>query len=189
MSIENTLAKLQAIIHETLPVLELFVDDNVQPGSKDCEKLQANLHRLQEHLAVYKYLKTNREISPSFGIHAKISELVTESVKENEFSTHEEPPLKAETEQPVISSPISTAEQSATVVRKMEVPLNQKFQFINDLFRQNATEYNTAIDQLNNCKNWKDADSYLEGLKLAYSWKDQNENYKILRELAKKRFL
>ena len=72
--------------------------------------------------------------------------------------------------------------------KKLEISLNEKFRFINELFQQNATEYGLAIDQLNNCTNWADAESYLLGLKSVYDWKDQNESYKRFRELSKNRF-
>src|SRR5687767_5507301 len=96
MSIDQTLGKLQNIIHETLPNLELFVDSNVQPSSLDCENLQKQLCELQDKLSVYKHLKTHKEISPSFGIHSKVSEasIKTEEIKATEELKQEAPPVK-----------------------------------------------------------------------------------------------
>ncbi|MBL7917348.1 MAG: hypothetical protein JNM96_03060 [Bacteroidia bacterium] len=185
MSIEQTLSKLQNIIHETLPNLELFVDGNVQPGSHDCENLQKQLNSLQEHLSVYKHLKTNKEISPSFGLHAKINQVVAQQEIESEKIVQE---IKEETNHTPHIDPIKITASANGQGKKMEIALNQKFQFINDLFSQNTTEYSTAIDQLNNCANWEDAETYLNGLKSVYNWKDANENYKAIKELAKKRF-
>jgi hypothetical protein len=186
MSIEQTLSKLQNIIHDTLPNLELFVDGNVQPSSGDCENLQKQLCELQDKLSVYRYLKTHKEISPSFGIHAKVSEavkkheeiIVTEELKK-------EDPVIVKTEMPEVKKTEIKQDLSS---KKLEISINQKFQFINELFNQNAGEYSLAIDQLNNCENWPDAESYIMGLKSVYNWKDQSDTYKRFMEIAKKRF-
>lgn len=192
MSLEQTLIKLQNSIHETLPTLELFMDEKTQPGSADCEKLQKQLQALQEQVSVFKYLKTTKEISPSFGLHSKISEVAApkqETIIEPTVKT-ETPPVtietKAEPEIQVNTEPVSAS--GSGNAKKLEITLNQKFQFINDLFNQNATEYSLAIDQLNNSENWDDADSYIQSLKSIYNWKDANENFKRLKELTKKRF-
>jgi chaperonin cofactor prefoldin len=185
MSIDQTLGKLQHIIHETLPNLELFVDAHVHPTSQDCENLQKQLCELQDKLSVYKHLKTYKEISPSFGIHSKVSEAIvkTEEIKATEELKQDIPLVKKEEIREAKQEHKSEAHH-----KKLEISLNQKFQFINELFGKNDAEYNSAIDQLNNCENWADADSYLLGLKSVYNWKDDNESYKRLKELSKKCF-
>jgi len=193
MSLDQTLNKLQSIIHETLPELELFVDDTIQPSSTDCENLQKHLNSLQEQLSVFKYLKTHKEISPSFGLHSKVSEAVTvkidgiieEVFKQDEVSTTKPTAFENEIENLRTST---ETKASSSQGKQIEISLNQKFQFINELFNQNAKEYGLAIDQLNDCSTWQDAESYLLSLKSAYAWKDSNENYKRLTELCKKRF-
>ncbi len=190
MSLDQTLNKLRGIINETLPELELFVDDNVQPSSNDCENLQKHLNGLQEQLSVFKYLKKNKEISPSFGIHSKVSEA---SIA-NEQTIESAPKNETVIVENKIVEPIETkivetvSETKKTGSKKLEISLNQKFQFINELFMQNATEYNSVIDQLNQSENWADAESYLYSLKSVYNWKDDNETHKRLKELSKKRF-
>lgn len=190
MSLEQTLNKLRGIINETLPELELFVDSNVQPSSGDCENLQKKLNCLQEQLSVFKYLKTHKEISPSFGIHSKvsgaaiISEPTTELKPKTETAPIENEVLK--TPENKIAETISETKKPEP--KKLEISLNQKFQFINELFMQNATEYSLAIDQINQCENWADAETYLMSLKSVYNWKDTNETHKRLKELSKKRF-
>lgn len=185
MSIEQTLSKLQNIIHETLPNLELFVDHTVQPSAKECETLQQQLVELQDKLSVYKHLKTHKELSPSFGIHSKVSEAI--EVK-NEIKTTTE--IKKETVVEKNETQVNPVFEQTNVgkSKKLEIALNQKFQFINELFNQNVTEYSLAIDQLNNCDSWADAESYLFGLRSVYNWKDHNETYKRFKDLCKKRF-
>ncbi|MDZ4665817.1 MAG: hypothetical protein SGJ15_13140 [Bacteroidota bacterium] len=186
MNIEQTLGKLQDLIHETLPNLELFVDGNVQPSSTDCENLQRQLFDLQGKLSVYKHLKTTTEISPSFGIHSKVSEasFVKEEIKVTEDLKESTPEVLKASSYDTLTNEYKNEGNH----KKLEISLNQKFQFINELFQQNATEYGLAIDQLNNCANGADAESYLLSLKSVYDWKDQNDTYKRLRELCKHRF-
>jgi hypothetical protein len=194
MSLEQTLKRVQNLIHETLPNLELFVDDNVQPGSDECDKLQMQLFRLQEQLSVFKHLKANKEVSPSFGIHAKISETIAAKndaeteIKIISEEQHDAAPEPLQVK--ILAEKTATSEQKSEALKgkKMEITLNQKFQFINDLFMQNSKEYELAIDQINNCGNWEDAEIYLNSLKSIYNWKDLNENYKRLKELSKNRF-
>jgi hypothetical protein len=194
MSIDQTLSKLQNIIHETLPELELFVDGNIQPSSSDCENLQKHLHLLQEHLSVFKHLKTHKEISPSFDLHSKVSEaaalksdIVTEEVLKEEKITIEKPnTLTNEIE--TLRNSAEQKTQSTQTTKQIEVSLNQKFQFINDLFNQNATEYGLAVDHINEFENWQDAESYILSLKSAYNWKDSNETFKRFIQASKKRF-
>jgi hypothetical protein len=195
MNLEQTLKRVQNLIHETLPNLELFVDGNVQPGSEDCEKLHMQLFRLQEQLSVFKHLKANKEVSPSFDLHAKISESVAarnETAIEIKASKEPDASVSAESEKIIPaaeSKAITEIASESPKFKKLEITLNQKFQFINDLFNQNAKEYEMAIDQLNNSGNWDDADIYINSLKSIYNWKDNNENYRRLRELSKNRFV
>ena len=73
LNMEKILYKIQSQINELAPALEVFIDETIQPSVKDCENLQGQLSVLQEQVAVYKYNQVNRELSPSFAIHSKVS--------------------------------------------------------------------------------------------------------------------
>ncbi len=75
MPIDKVLHKIQNHINELAPALEVFVEESIQPTVDDCEQLQKQLVLLQEYLAVYKFQKLDKEISPSFHIHARLSEI------------------------------------------------------------------------------------------------------------------
>ena len=93
MSLEKILHKIQSQINDLAPTLELFIDETIQPSVESCETLQDQLIMLQENIAVYKYKKINNEISPSFNIHAKVSEtpVVIEKIPEPETEKIPEP--------------------------------------------------------------------------------------------------
>ena len=192
MSLDKILQKIQSEIKDLAPTLELFFEDTIQPSVNDCEDLQKQLVSLQEHLAVYKYQKQNKELSPSFNIHAKVSgaQLPEEKV------TAPAPEIKKETlaeEKPPVQEIQKPAEQSkrpmpARTPSKMAINLNDKFRFINELFAQNSSEYNIAIEQLHNLDNWNDTEIYLNSLRSLYSWEEDKEIVSYFYALVKKRF-
>jgi len=54
------------------------------------------------------------------------------------------------------------------------VGINEKFQFINELFEGILNEYNAAMNQLNNYPSYNDAEAYLNSVKAIYKWDDEN---------------
>lgn len=191
MASDKILQKIQVQINELAPTLELFVDDTVQPSVEDCEVLQKQISILQENIAVYKYHKQSKEISPSFNIHAKLSEKTEIEEKKAEIVQEIKETVKLEKEEKV------EIKQSAPEVKEVEIQkprralvigLNDKFRFINELFSQNAAEYNIALEQLNNLVSWHETEIYLNSLKNVYGWRDNTDAIKYFYSLAKKRF-
>lgn len=188
MSLDKLLHKIQSDINELAKSLESFMEDTIQPTVDECEDLQKQLYQLQESLAVYKYQKQNKELSPSFNIHAKISELEVpvkpQPVEEEKKETVIED--KKKVEDPPIPS-VESAKRNVTLPA-FTVGLNDKFRFINELFSQNNSEYSIAMEQLNNLKTWHDTEIYLNSLRDLYEWKSNAEAVKYIYALAKKRF-
>lgn len=54
------------------------------------------------------------------------------------------------------------------------IGINEKFQFINELFESNANEYTAAVNQLNNYPSFTEAESYLNSIKEIYKWKEDD---------------
>lgn len=190
MALEKILHKIQSQINDLTPTLELFVDETIQPTVDNCEKLQQQLVQLQENIAVYKYNKINKEISPSFSIHAKVSE--KELPKEKFEEIKNDIKVTIQEERPELLQPKiepKTEEPSETkIILPMLIGINDKFRFINELFKQNNSEYSIAIEQLNALKNWRDAEIYLNSLRTLYEWKENNEVANLFFSIAKKRF-
>jgi hypothetical protein len=183
MALDKVLNRIQLHIKELAPTLELFVDQSVQPSVKDCESLQEQICKLQENLAIYKYHKQEKELSPSFNIHAKVSEQVkkiTEDIKQ-------EPVIKTQETSKTEHEKIVTND-SEIKTAPLVIGINDKFRFINELFRQNASEYNIAIEQLGAVRSWAEAETYLHSLTDLYQWKEENEVVKYFYSVIKKRF-
>lgn len=192
MPLEKVLHKIQSQINDLAPTLELFVDETIQPSVDNCEKLQQQLTQLQENLAVYKYNKVNKEISPSFSIHSKISEKIVPEQKT------EAPPLEntippIEKEKPEVAQPFLEAigleiKPETKTIPPFTIGINDKFRLINELFKQNQSEYNVAIEQLGALKTWADTEIYLNSLKSLYNWNEDHEVVIYFFSLSKKRF-
>ncbi|MBI2721216.1 MAG: hypothetical protein HYX39_03465 [Bacteroidetes bacterium] len=185
MALDKILNNIRLQVKDLDNILTIFLDDSIQPSVSDCETLQHQINHLEECLAIYKFQKTNKEISPSFNIHAKVSEKQS---------------IIAETEQ-IIPSAKKTEEVSKPIAKKTEhspdphknlpplaIGINDKFRFINELFKQNNAEYNIAMEQLAGLQSWPDTELYLNSLKNLYEWNDNSEVVIYFNSLIKKRY-
>ncbi len=192
MALDKILDKLQLQIKEILPTMELFVDDTIQPSVIDSDNLKQQLILLQENLVIYKYLKLKKEISPSFNIHAKVSEQQIEVlqplINDVKDTSVEKTAPKIENLIENTISEITQQDNKNTDLKKLNIGLNDKFRFINELFKQNTSEYNIAFEQLNALKTWDESELYLNSLKEVYLWKENSDNVKYFYSIAKKRF-
>ncbi len=71
---------------------------------------------------------------------------------------------------------------------KSAITLNKKIAFVNQLFMENTVEYAKAIDRLNAASTLEESMLYFGELKHTYSWDNENELVKELRQLIEKRF-
>ncbi|MDI1354468.1 MAG: hypothetical protein PSX36_06105 [bacterium] len=189
MSIEKLIHKIQTQINDLKQVLTSFEDETIHPSVSDCENLNKQLYALQESIAVYKYQKNNKEISPSFNIHAKISEKDPGADGHGELKKVH-PELMTGTSEGTsrTSHNLPVEEDIEPKTKPLLVGINDKFRFINELFAQNGSEYNIVLEQLSNLPNWHETDIYLNSLKDVYGWKESNEVVKYFYAHMKKRF-
>ncbi len=72
---------------------------------------------------------------------------------------------------------------------KSAIGINDKFQFINELFAGSAEEFNDSIQRLNTFESAEKAVLYFVNLEQKFSWKEGNEAAKRLAELVERRYL
>ncbi len=72
---------------------------------------------------------------------------------------------------------------------KSAIGINDKFLFINQLFKGDLQGYNKAIDKLNSCTTIEQATSALEDLKSTYGWDNGDEAYQKLEDLVIRKLL
>jgi hypothetical protein len=69
------------------------------------------------------------------------------------------------------------------------IGINEKFQFVNDLFDGQIEKYNEAILNLNNCGSGSEAKWILEDLKTKYNWNEGNEAFDKIQSFINRRYL
>ena len=192
MSLEKLLQKIQEEVREINSTLALFLEDTIQPSVSDCEVLQQQIVLLQESIAIYKYQKLNKELSPSFNIHAKVSAKEAEQNKveaaipvKKSIPTQE---VKVDEPENLMQAVSTDLPKQSKKIAALSIGINDKFRFTNELFTQNHSEYAIAVEQLNNLKNWNDTEIYLNSLKSLYEWKETSEVVKYFYSIVKKRF-
>jgi len=72
---------------------------------------------------------------------------------------------------------------------KASIGINEKFQFINQLFEGNMKEYTVAVDQINSFSNHEEAMSYITNLQGIYKWNADEPITVNFLELVQRRFL
>jgi hypothetical protein len=172
MALDKILQKIQTNIKELAPQLEVFVEHTIQPTVEDAEKLTAHLHTLLENIAVYRHYRSQHEISPSYAIHAAVSEV---EVKD------------APKQRPEVNK-TETVAPPHPAVKPLAISINDKFRFINELFAQNSSEYAIAAQQFGTLRTWNECEIYLNSLKSLYEWDDNKEIVRRLYTIVRKRF-
>lgn len=72
---------------------------------------------------------------------------------------------------------------------KAAIGINEKFQYLNDLFKGNVQDYNESLDSLNNFTSLADAEAHFNQLRQKFSWDLENSSAAGLYELVVRRYL
>ncbi len=171
--------------------IEIFKRQN-HFTSLEANQALGEVEKLYRALAAYAHIVKHNEISSDLNVHVKIMQAIEakEEIKvqiENKITESGQLDLeitKEETEAVEESQPEKVKEPS----KKVEVAVNDKYRFINELFEQNQAEFNAALQQINASDNIEDINRYLASLKQLYDWKDNSPLVKTFFSLAQKRF-
>lgn len=97
------------------------------------------------------------------------------------------------TEQPVANQPDNTLVNKlrgkAITNIKSAIGINDKFQYLNDLFKGNVQDYNESLDALNNFSTLEQAESHFNALRSKFGWDMENTSAAGLYELVLRRYL
>lgn len=175
------------------------------PELEQSEKLHQCINEANKLVAAYCVLSNHKAVSPQVDIHLKVMSAVN-TIQEAQTSVETQAqkltePIKeilVTTEEKIAepkTEPTATTETPInTVLAEKELPkitinINDKFRFINELFKTNSNEYNIAIEQLNACKKLEESKTYLNNLHNIYQWNENNEMVKKIHSIIEKRFL
>jgi len=71
---------------------------------------------------------------------------------------------------------------------KMAIGINDKFLFINELFKGDPSVYNQAIDNLNTVNGMQEATATIESYRNEYAWADNSEAYHRLKKIVMSKY-
>ena len=73
---------------------------------------------------------------------------------------------------------------------KSSITINQKFKFISSLFNNDTAAFEEAVDRINSCATYLEADEYIQNsLSDRYEWEMKSTPVKEMLELVERRFL
>ena len=102
----------------------------------------------------------------------------------------EQKPLHEKLSQDKTEKPlVEKIQHTAIKDLKASIGINERFLFINELFKGNMQQYNSAIEQLNTFTVATDAFSLLESLKASNGWENKLETYSQLEDFVMRKFL
>ncbi|MBC7920305.1 MAG: hypothetical protein H7Z75_04370 [Ferruginibacter sp.] len=141
-----------------------------------------------------------------------VSILVVEAIPANRESATEEPPFapprngpielslneRFSKEQQTLNDSLRQATKGTTLDRQLKtrieniksaIPLNQKFVFINELFKGDAAAYHQALNELEQCSTYQSANQLLrESYAKAYGWNMDGEEAEAFFEIIERKF-
>jgi hypothetical protein len=185
--------QLTSSLAELKVAIEKF-EKHTPPSAAYVDQLHNAINQSNKLVSAYLVLKEQNEVSPELNLHLKLMEVVPPVEIIEVVKAQLEEPIKVVEEKIVIQQPVKMEEPIVEVsiqqntYPKLNININDKFRFINELFSSNSNEYNIAIEQLNSANSKEDAMAYFKGLKGIYLWKDDNELVKTLNALIEKRF-
>ena len=185
--------QLTTSLAELKIAIEKF-EKHTPPSAAHADQLHNAITQSNKLVSAYLVLKEQHEVSPELNLHLKLMEVVPPVEMIEVLKTQLEEPIEVVEEKITIQQPVKIDEPIVEVsiqqnsYPKLNININDKFRFINELFSGNANEYNIAIEQLNSANSKEDAITYFNGLKGIYLWKEDNELVKVLNSLIEKRF-
>lgn len=153
-------------------------------SAEESNDLLKKTEKLYKSLLILQFLSKNHSLDSDFNVHVKImqaSEIKKEVV--NEIKENSAPEITIESIKPV------EEELEPRGLKKMEIGINDRYRFINELFQHNNAEFNAAVQQINSTTSWEETQQYLQSILLLYQWKEDSILVKSFFAAAKKRFL
>lgn len=107
------------------------------------------------------------------------------------------PPITIQTATVVENTPVNQPDN--TVANKLRgkgianiksaIGINDKFQYLNDLFKGNVQDYNESLDALNNFSTLEEAEAHFNVLRSKFGWDMENTSATGLYELVIRRYV
>ncbi|MFH1004979.1 MAG: hypothetical protein V1781_05740 [Bacteroidota bacterium] len=166
-----------------IAILAERIKDN--SSSEDVASLLNDAQQLYEKIILLKYNLVNVRDNTSSLVEtvSPQKQITIDLFSDETVSVHDKATKKIED-----NSVVEKQKTKKITDLRAAIGINEKFQFINELFEGNMKEYNIAVDYLNSLTTFSDAKTYLNDLKSIYKWKDDNPIIENFRELVERKF-
>jgi hypothetical protein len=149
----------------------------------EAEEFLTQVEKLYRNLSVYEHSLKDDEVASDLKVHLKIMQTVS-NIESNVVAEKITEPVQ-EVKQEI---PEEIKKPEDTILKTIELSINNKFRIANELFAQSQIEFQAALQQLNTISSQEEAGRYLDSLKQVYNWKDENPLVKSFYALVQKRF-
>lgn len=157
------------------------LENDTHLTSDEAHALLGHIEKIYRNLCVYAHSLNGSELGSDLQVHMKIMQTVAnENNVMAEKAVEIEKEVKADKKAPVTEG---------SILRKIELSINNRFRIANELFNQSQVEFNAAFNQLNSINTLDEAMRYMESLKQVYKWKEENPLVKNFYALVQKRFV
>jgi len=160
--IESLIANIKehfdnALDHDHIPQLEL-------------ETIVSKIEKLHQKAIIFNFLNSTLQSAEKSHSTTTVNTeaIVVPPVQTDLFGS----PVTAKI---TAAKPEPTTEKKAEIIQDIRniIGINEKFQFINELFEGKLNEYNAVLDQLNSYGSFADAEVYLNSIKGIYNWDEE----------------
>ncbi len=168
-------------VSDKQPILQPKTDQKQQESDSSIpiESVGTNLPETEiEKTVVKEEVKKTEEIvvSPTDLLGEELPKVVEKVKEEKKAETKEEAASAKKGGKPTITD------------MKAAIGINDKFQYINELFHGNAQEYIIAIQHFNDSEDLESAMEYFYTLQKLYNWEDESATTKRLLSLIERRY-
>jgi hypothetical protein len=166
--------------------MEVFEEkiESAQEITEVVEKEQEQIFELKETITteIIKEETIAESVNPSIDLFSS-STTTTETIKVEKKSFNEK--IADNFEDKSVAHKI---QQNKISDLKTAIGINDRFLFINEIFKGNLQEYTEQLNLLNNQNNLEDAISLLNGLRLKYNLTDESKSFNTLKDLISRRY-
>ena len=168
---------------EKIEVLEEKIESSHE-FIEDVEKEQEQIFEMKEAITIEitKEETIAESVNPSIDLFSS-STTPTDTIKVEKKSFNEK--IAGNFEDKSVAHKI---QQNKITDLKTAIGMNDRFLFINEIFKGNLQEYTEQLNLLNNQNNLEDAISLLNGLKLKYNLTDESKSFNTLKDLVSRRY-
>ncbi len=177
----------------TFPIVEVN-QDHVQ-----AESVQVPPVEVSNFETPHQQLKDIPQVTPSHTSESIFSKPAAKASSSTDLFGGQTIADKLKSEAPSLNDRITQGRSDQSLAHKMQlkpitdlktaIGINEKFQFVNDLFEGRIEMYNDAISKLNNCSSGIIAENILHDLKSSHNWKDETEAYDKLKTFITRRYI